>query len=98
MWTLLAGFKNALRYGLVGDHIDAQEALRIGLVNKVVPGDHLIRLPDVAARVVPGGNYHRVQVGPLASREEAERVRRQLAQSGIYSAHLIDGNGQRLEQ
>ena len=24
MWTLLAGFKNALRYGLVGDHIDAQ--------------------------------------------------------------------------
>jgi enoyl-CoA hydratase/carnithine racemase len=31
MWTLLAGFKNALRYSLVGDHIDAQEALRIGL-------------------------------------------------------------------
>ena len=30
MWTLLAGFKNALRYGLVGDHIDAKEALRIG--------------------------------------------------------------------
>ena len=27
MWTLLAGFKNALRYGLVGDHIDAKEAL-----------------------------------------------------------------------
>src|SRR5688572_3958366 len=42
MWTLLAGFKNALRYGLVGDHIDAQEALRIGLVNKVVPVDQLI--------------------------------------------------------
>src|SRR5215813_9658999 len=42
MWTLLAGFKNALRYGLVGDHIDAQEALRIGLVNKVVPRDQLI--------------------------------------------------------
>jgi enoyl-CoA hydratase/carnithine racemase len=42
MWTLLAGFKNALRYSLVGDHIDAQEALRIGLVNKVVPGDQLL--------------------------------------------------------
>src|SRR5438132_1905045 len=42
MWTLLAGFKNALRYGLVGDHIDAQEALRIGLVNKVVPVDQLL--------------------------------------------------------
>ena len=42
MWTLLAGFKNALRYGLTGDHIDAQEALRIGLVNKVVPADELL--------------------------------------------------------
>jgi enoyl-CoA hydratase/carnithine racemase len=42
MWTLLAGFKNALRYGLVGDHIDAHEALRIGLVNKVVPSDQLL--------------------------------------------------------
>jgi enoyl-CoA hydratase/carnithine racemase len=42
MWTLLAGFKNALRYSLVGEHIDAQEALRIGLINKVVPGDQLL--------------------------------------------------------
>ena len=42
LWTLLGGFKNALRYGLVGDHVDAQEALRIGLVNKVVPADKLL--------------------------------------------------------
>jgi len=42
MWTLLAKFKNALRYSLVGDHIDAQEALRIGLINKVVPADQLL--------------------------------------------------------
>src|SRR5262252_8502563 len=42
MWTLLAGFKNALRYGLVGDHVDAQEAVRIGLINKVVPVDQLL--------------------------------------------------------
>lgn len=42
MWTLLAGFKNALRYGLTGDHIDAYEALRIGLVNKVVRPDQLL--------------------------------------------------------
>jgi enoyl-CoA hydratase/carnithine racemase len=42
MWTHLAGFKNALRYGLTGDHIDAQEALRMGLVVKVVPADQLI--------------------------------------------------------
>src|SRR6266478_2407115 len=42
MWTLLGGFRNALRYGLTGDHIDAQEALRIGLVVKVVPQDQLL--------------------------------------------------------
>ena len=39
---MLAGVKNSLRYGLVGDHIDAQEALRIGLVIKVVPHDQLL--------------------------------------------------------
>jgi enoyl-CoA hydratase/carnithine racemase len=38
----LAGFKNALRYALTGDHIDAREALRIGLINQVVPKDVLI--------------------------------------------------------
>ena len=37
LWTLMAGYKNALRYSLTGDHIDAQEALRIGLVNQVMP-------------------------------------------------------------
>jgi enoyl-CoA hydratase len=57
MWTLLAGFKNALRYSLVGDHIDAEEALRIGLINKVVPADQLIAecfsLVERIARVPP---------------------------------------------
>jgi len=42
IWTLLAGYKNALRYGLTGDHVDAAEALRIGLVNKVVARDELM--------------------------------------------------------
>lgn len=41
-WILLAGYKNGLRYSLTGDHIDAEEALRIGLVNKVVPRDQLL--------------------------------------------------------
>lgn len=57
MWTLLGGFKNALRYGLTGDHIDAQEALRIGLVNQVVPADQLLEecfsLVERIARVPP---------------------------------------------
>jgi enoyl-CoA hydratase/carnithine racemase len=41
-WVLNAGYKNALRYSLTGDHIDAAEALRIGIVNEVVPHDDLI--------------------------------------------------------
>src|SRR5688500_13469209 len=40
--TLRAGYNHALRYGLTCQHIDAQEALRIGLVVKVVPPDELI--------------------------------------------------------
>jgi enoyl-CoA hydratase/carnithine racemase len=42
IWVALAGFKNALRYSLTGDHVDAQEALRIGLVNQVVPKAKLL--------------------------------------------------------
>jgi enoyl-CoA hydratase/carnithine racemase len=42
IWVMLAGFKNALRYSLTGDHVDAREALRIGLVNQVVPKDKLL--------------------------------------------------------
>ena len=41
-WTLAAGYKHALRYSLTGDHIDATEALRIGIVNKVVSSDDLL--------------------------------------------------------
>jgi enoyl-CoA hydratase/carnithine racemase len=57
MWTMLAGFKNAIRYGITGDHIDANEALRIGLVNKVVPLDRLLEecfsIAERIARVPP---------------------------------------------
>jgi enoyl-CoA hydratase/carnithine racemase len=42
VWVVLAGFKNALRYSLTGDHVDANEALRIGLVNQVVAKDQLL--------------------------------------------------------
>jgi enoyl-CoA hydratase/carnithine racemase len=41
-WTLNAGYKHALRYGLTGDHIDAQEALRIGLLNGIYPKGQLL--------------------------------------------------------
>ena len=57
IWTVLAKFKNALRYGLAGDHLDANEALRLRLVNKVVPKEKLLdecfRLVERIALVPP---------------------------------------------
>lgn len=40
--TYLAGWKNAARYALTGDHFDAEEALRIGVINEIVPRDELM--------------------------------------------------------
>lgn len=57
IWVALAGFKNALRYSLTGDHVDAQEALRIGLVNQVVHKDQLLetafQFVERVARIPP---------------------------------------------
>ena len=46
--TALCGWKAANRWALTGDHFDAQEALRIGMVNEVVPHDEL--MPRAPAR------------------------------------------------
>jgi enoyl-CoA hydratase/carnithine racemase len=42
LFAALAGWKAAHRYSLTGDHFDAAEALRLGLVNEVVPRDQLL--------------------------------------------------------
>jgi enoyl-CoA hydratase/carnithine racemase len=42
LFAALAGWKAAHRYGLTGDHFDAAEALRLGLVNEVVPAAELM--------------------------------------------------------
>jgi len=57
IWTVLGKFKNALRYGLTGDSLDAKEALRLRLVNRVVAKEQLIdecfRLVERIALVPP---------------------------------------------
>jgi len=39
----LIGWKNAARYALTGDHFDAHEAERLGIVNEVVPSDQVLQ-------------------------------------------------------
>jgi enoyl-CoA hydratase/carnithine racemase len=57
IWTVLAKFKNALCYGLTGDSLNAAEALRLRLLNKVVPREQLLdecfRLVERIALVPP---------------------------------------------
>jgi enoyl-CoA hydratase/carnithine racemase len=50
LFALLAGWKHAHRYALTGDHFDAQEALRIGVVNEVVPHEQLMDRATALAR------------------------------------------------
>jgi enoyl-CoA hydratase/carnithine racemase len=42
LFAALCGWKAANRWALTGDHFDAQEALRIGMINEVVPHDRLM--------------------------------------------------------
>jgi enoyl-CoA hydratase/carnithine racemase len=52
LFAALAGWKVASRYALTGDHFDAQEALRIGIVNEVVPHEQLLpRALTLAKRI-----------------------------------------------
>jgi len=79
MFTFLCGWKAANRWGLTGDHFDAQEALRIGMVNEVVPHDELMtKTRDLAKRLtlVP---------------EPSLRLNKAIAMQGIQAAGLHAG-------
>jgi enoyl-CoA hydratase len=77
--TALCGWKVANRWTLTGDHMDAPEALRIGLVNEVVPHDDLMtRTRALAARIamVP---------------EASVRMNKAIASYGLLSSGLFNG-------
>ncbi len=79
LFAALCGWKVANRYALTGDHIDAAEALRIGLVNEVVPHDELLsRARALGARIamVP---------------EASVRVNKAVTMLGVLSAGLFNG-------
>ncbi len=74
--TALCGWKAANRWGLTGDHFDAQEALRIGMVNEVVPHDQLMEAARALAR--------RIALVP----EPSVRLNKAIAMQGIQAAGL----------
>src|SRR5437870_3057058 len=63
----LVGKGNALHLILTGQMIDAQEALRIGLVNKIVPAVELLAATEKVPRSI-------LSMGPLAVRLALEAV------------------------
>lgn len=84
LFAALCGWKAANRWTLTGDHMDAQEALRIGLVNEVVPHDELIPRAEALA--------HRIAMVPEASVRLNRAITLQgLLSSGLFNGHLLSG-------
>jgi len=80
----LCGWKAANRWGLTGDHFDAQEALRIGMVNEVVPHDQLMDATRALAK--------RIALVP----EPSVRLNKSITMlgmqaAGVYSGLLLEG-------
>ena len=92
--ALLAGWKNAYRYSLTGDHFDAAEAFRIGIVNEIVPSEDVEeRALELARRIamVPPSSV-RLNKAITAMGLEAMGVRAALRSAGLISV-VIHGSG-----
>ena len=72
----IAGWGNAMRWLLTGDKFDAQEALRIGLVQEVVPADELkeraVTIARTVAKQAPLGVQATLRSSHTAEREGIE--------------------------
>ena len=78
LFAALAGWKAAHRYGLTGDHLDAAEALRLGLVNELAEPDELMpRALAFAAELAEGPQVamrllkHAIDAAPHMTFEQA---------------------------
>jgi enoyl-CoA hydratase len=84
LFTALCGWKAANRWALTGDHFDAQEALRIGMVNEVVPHDELMPRSRALAK--------RIALVPEPSIRLNKAIAMQGALAGgVHSALLLEG-------
>jgi len=76
LFTALCGWKVANRWALTGDHFDAQEAYRIGMINEVAPHDELMPRARALAE--------RIALVP----EPSIRMNKAIAMKGIQAAGL----------
>ncbi|MDF5754832.1 enoyl-CoA hydratase/isomerase family protein [Spongiactinospora sp. TRM90649] len=84
LFAALCGWKNANRYALTGDHFDATEALRIGVVNEVVAPEDLLPAARRLAR--------RIALVPASSvRLNKAITMLGLRASGLDSGLLLNG-------
>ena len=81
--------KQALEMLLTGDTIDAKEALRIGLVNRVVSPNELRGATDELARKVAGKSRAVVKIGKQAFYRQLEMP---LAEAYAYTARVMAEN------
>ena len=84
LFAALAGWKAAHRYALTGDHMDAQEALRLGIVNEVVPADQLMSTARALAERI-------AKVPEPSVRLNKAITCYGLQASGLYSGMLMNG-------
>jgi enoyl-CoA hydratase len=84
LFTALCGWKAANRWALTGDHFDAHEALRIGMINEVVPHDKLMETARALAK--------RIALVPEPSVRLNKAISMMgLQASGVHSGLLLEG-------
>jgi enoyl-CoA hydratase/carnithine racemase len=84
LFAALCGWKAANRWALTGDHFDAQEALRIGMVNEVVPHDQLMEAARALARRIAHVPEPSVRLNKAISMLGIQA-------SGLHSGLLLEG-------
>jgi enoyl-CoA hydratase/carnithine racemase len=77
--TALCGWKVANRWALTGDHMGAEEAYRVGLVNEVVPHDELMNRARALAE--------RIAMVPEAS----VRMNKAVSMLGLMASGVLNG-------
>jgi enoyl-CoA hydratase/carnithine racemase len=84
LFGALCGWKAANRWALTGDHFDAQEALRLGMVNEVVAHEALMDTARALAKRIA------LVPEPAVRLNKAITMKGMLA-AGVYSGLLLEG-------